>query len=190
MAKDDRERRLRRLEPFGRAQPAGDHRPIAVAGPGERRGVVAQHMEDPEDLGRPQDMAGQLAMAAPEQGGTGFDIAPDIGFAKGAPIDEFEHQDARLVMDDAGRQSGGMGGAARQGFSLSRNMMEREIVTQPGDGLPAALIGDAEAHIAEAAFQRLQGDRAMPAGQRSDAPFGSVAQANPPGRCASVGARQ
>ena len=190
MTEHDRQRHLRRLEPFGRPHPARDQRPVAVAGAGQRRRVIAQHVKHPEDLGRPQDMARQLAMAAFEERGAGFDIGADIGLAIGAAIDEFQHQEAWFVINDARGQSGGMGGAAGRGLTLARDMMERKILADPGHRLPAAVLDDAEAHIAQAAFQRFEGDRAMPAGQRSDAPFGSVAQANPPGRNASVGARQ
>ena len=171
------------------ASQRGRSRPLPCAGACQRARIVAQDMEHPEDGAGAGHVARHLAVAARTSAAQRPTLARTSSRHRSAHENASDH-DARFVIEDCRRQAGGMGGARRHRLALARDMMERIVLADPGHRLPAAVLDDAEARIAQAAFQRLKGDRAMPAGQRSDAPFGSVAQANPPGRNASVGARQ
>jgi hypothetical protein len=123
-------------------------------------------VKDPEHEHRPAHVLRHLAMAALEQrqdAGEHRTLA-DLGRGQRAALDEAHDQDAGGSEHHLGRQAGGMRGAARRQLVEAHHAMQRNVVADPHDEAPAAIL-DQEVGIGDAALERLRRYLAAPAGQ-------------------------
>ena len=97
MAEHDRQRHLRLLEPVGHVEVA----PVGI----EQGHVVANDLEHPEGVGRSAHVAADLGVAILQERHEASDVGAKVGLAEGAALDEAQHHDAGLDMDDFRRQA-------------------------------------------------------------------------------------
>jgi hypothetical protein len=144
-------------------------RGIAAAALGKGMRVVTDDVEDPEGQRRTAEVLRQLAMDSLQEWhdrGKACRVA-DILRGAGTPLDEAHDEDARLRMDDFGRDPGTMGGLTRRPLVEAHHMVDRDIVADTDDEALAGVL-DQEIDIGDPAGEPHRLDRALPDGQFLD----------------------
>jgi len=85
----------------------------------ERRAIVAQDLEHPEDRPLAGDAPAHLRVAALQDVDAGSRIGAHVGFGIGAGLDVAQHHQPVPGMDQLRRQAGGEGGARGDGFTFA-----------------------------------------------------------------------
>ena len=126
----------------------------ASTGPRMWRGHFAVHpLDQRQDLGEP----GRVA---------------DVGRRAGLPLDVAHDEDARLGVDDLGRDAGVEGGLARRALVEAHDLVDGDIVADADDVARTAVLDD-EVDVGEAAAEALRPDGTLPDRKAGD-PFPGI----------------
>ena len=178
VTKDDGHRDLRRLQLGGKRQMIGQAGGKGAAPVGNGAGIVADHMERPEDETRPGYMCGHLMVKAAQKGAHAVGGSTDIGRGPCGRHDELAHADAGGGIFHRRAKACSMGGAGGHHLTRAVNMMER-VVTAKAHDMVAGAVGHFPAFVGQPAMQRLSRDLALPAGQAKDGLWDHDAPSNP-----------
>ena len=177
VAEDDRHGRLRPLHLGRQLQEPVKARGHAALALGQCARVVADHVEDPEEVGRAADVTRHLVVEPANHRRDAVEVGAYVIRATGAALDEARDHDARPGMHHLGGEAGGVGGAGDRQLALAADVVEGEVAAEAHD-VAARVVLDRKALVREAARQRLPARAAPPERQRLD-PFARVHRAVP-----------
>ena len=115
-------------------------------------------------------MARELAVTCRKDRDDARDVRPQVGFREGPAVDMPDDHDARLRIDQFGRQARRMRGDAGRPLAIAEDVMGRNIAAATRDIAPAPVLDD-ERRVGEPSVQRLEPHLAAPAWQRCDSCF-------------------
>ena len=130
----------------------GETGDVAALRIGERVGVVADDVEDPEGEGRTAEVAGNLAVNPLDQRDDLLQAGEvaQVGRRAGPPVDIAHHHDARLAVNDLRRNPRLEGGLAGRALVEAHDLVDDDIVADPHDVALAGVL-DQEIDVGDAA---------------------------------------